>query len=48
LRAIPLEEVVLIDVAVSGGIALDSTNGVGTRHRRIIGGLVGEVNAGIC
>jgi hypothetical protein len=34
---IPFEEIILIDVAVGGGIALDAANGIGTSHRRIIG-----------
>ena len=46
LRAIALEKVVLIDVAISGRVALDAANGVGARHARIIGGMAGEVNAG--
>ncbi len=45
-RAIALEEVVLIDVAVSGGVALDAAHGIGARHGRIIGGAAGEVNEG--
>jgi hypothetical protein len=48
LRAIPFEEVVLIDVAVGRRVALDAADGIGARHGRIIGGAAEEVNAGIC
>src|SRR5207245_10397979 len=48
LRAIAFEEVVLIDVAVGGRVALDEAYSIVSRHGRIIGGAAGEVNAGIC
>jgi hypothetical protein len=32
LGAVPFEEIVLIHVAVGGGVALDATNGIRTRH----------------
>ncbi len=48
LGTIAFEEVVLIDVAVGCGIALDAADGIGARHGRIIGGVAEEVNAGIC
>jgi hypothetical protein len=44
VRAIPFEEIILIDVAVSGRITLDAPNGIGTSHRRIIGAQGLEVN----
>jgi len=47
-RTIPFKEVVLINVAVGGRVALDAAYGIGARHGRIIGGQAGEVNAGIC
>jgi len=37
-RSIPFEEVVLINVAVGGRVALDAAYGIGARHGRIIGG----------
>jgi hypothetical protein len=44
LGAIAFEEIILIDVAVGGGIALDAANSIGTSHRRIIGAESLEVN----
>ena len=38
LRAVSFEKIILIHVAVSGGVALDAANGIRTRHARIIGG----------
>ena len=48
LRAIALEKIILIDVAVRSRVALDAANSIGARHGRIIGGMTAEVNAGNC
>lgn len=42
--AITFEKIILIDVAVGGGVALNAANGIGTSHRRIIGAQGLEVN----
>jgi hypothetical protein len=45
--AIPFEKIVLINVAVLRGVALDAANGIGARHGRIIEAMRNEVNAGV-
>jgi hypothetical protein len=42
MSAIPFVEIILIDVAVGGGIGLDAADGVGARHERIIEGRGGR------
>ena len=44
-NAIHFVEAILIDVAIRRGIALDSANGIGSGHGRIIGGAPRKVNA---
>lgn len=44
LGAIAFEEIILIDVAVGGGVAFNAADGIGTCHRRIIGAQGLEVN----
>src|SRR5207253_10722252 len=48
LRAVSFEELILIDVDVSGRVGLPAAHGIRTRHGRIIGAYAREVNAGIC
>lgn len=45
--AISFEKIILIDVAVSGRVALDAAHGIGTSHGWIIEGEAREVNAGV-
>ncbi len=45
--AVSFEKIILIDVAVGGGIALDAAHGIGTSHGWIIEGGTREVNAGV-
>jgi hypothetical protein len=47
MRTITLEEVILINVAVGGGVALNAANGIGTSHRRIIEAEGLEVNVSL-
>jgi hypothetical protein len=44
LGTIAFEEIILIDVAVGGGVALNAANGIRSSHRRIIGAEELEVN----